>query len=129
MWCFSLHIFTCLMIVVHNKNSLLHKKVDITVVLTHLFLSWFAYIFFCYVTSQMSDFQHAYSFEITFSSPQFYLTCLICSSVCFIVDLIVHNVSQILMADTRDLLRTQAIKHKGEVTENFLNDFNNLVSI
>jgi hypothetical protein len=33
------------------------------------------------------------------------------------------------MADTRDLLRTQAIKHKGEVTEKFLNDFNNLVSI
>lgn len=33
------------------------------------------------------------------------------------------------MGDTRDLLRIQAIKFKGEITESFLNDFNKLVSI
>lgn len=129
LWAFSITIFTSLMFVVHNKLMIHQKKYDWLVLFMNAIASFGFYFFYLWWTDSMYTIvrQH-FTFMMLFTSPVFYFTVGLCSSICFLIDFLLESYSQIMLTDARDLIRYQTLKNNAEMAPEFLEEFERLVN-
>lgn len=104
-WELSITLFTSLFFVVNNKAMIstkyFHPGFIISIVGTFVF-----YFLYLYISDPMKDLvmQH-YTFYRLFSSPLFYVTCILPVMICFYLDLLVQAIIVLLLTDPQNLIR------------------------
>ena len=130
-WEMSITLFTSLFFVVNNKilttTQYFHPAFVWSIVGTVLF--YFAYL---YISDPMKDLvmQH-YTFYRLFSSPLFYVTCMLPIMICFYLDMLIQAVIVLLLTDPQNLIRInlKQIRETQEFSEYFLEQFKELTEI
>lgn len=124
MWTMSVSIFACVMVVVHNKLAIYSKMFNYLTLVAFLVFSYGSYFLYMITTDNWYDFKQEYfTFYRMFESPQFYLTVFMCSMCCFVCDLFIECIGQIILTDPRDYLRKHILTQKGLISKEFLEEF------
>lgn len=108
-----------------NKVLVIQEWNDLNQVVGYGVLSYFSYFIYIWAVDDFVELsEHHFTFDICFTSPTFYLTCLITVSACLVLDIIQMSIGRFIYKDTRDVVRNQALSKKGTDDPKFLEEWN-----
>jgi hypothetical protein len=92
-WSFGVTVHTAVFLTVHNKLLLSTKYHDIVNLAVYVVCSYWFYVFYLWMTdSWHTVVKQEFTFERLFASPIFWVTALLSTGVCFILDFLLLNI-------------------------------------
>lgn len=106
---FGISVMTNVIWVVNLKLLIIHQNIDIFSFVGYSVFAGVLHIMWLWVMDTSTLVEHSFTFDEIFSSPIAYLTNVLGIGICFMIDLALRDIGNVLYRDTRDIVREHAL--------------------